>query len=305
MNNIKFRNYVNNERFGSDYHKVVEFLKRVNKEEVVRPNYQWSRWTWFISRPLDNESSKNLIGLWEDDGNVVALATFELSFGNVYVTVDKNYKFLLQDIISYSKDKLSNNGALKIIINDHDKEFQRVAAKNGFRPTQNKQCVARLEITDDMSYELPEGFTVTSMADNWDFHQYNNVMWRGFGSKGEPDQSTEMIKWRKTMLSSPHLTPEITVAVAAPNGNYASHCGLWYHPEEKYANVEPVATDPDYRKMGLAKAAIYESVLRAAKLGAKEVYVVSSQQFYYNIGFRPYCTETWWELEVESCKSDA
>jgi predicted N-acetyltransferase YhbS len=58
------------------------------------------------------------------------------------------------------------------------------------------------------------------------------------------------------------------------------------------AYVEPVATDPDYRKMGLAKAAIYEAVLRAAKLGAKEAYVISSQQFYYNIGFRPNSTET-------------
>ena len=296
MNNIKFRNYVNDERFGSDYHKVIDFLKRVNKEEMVKSNFQWSRWAWFISRPLDNEEQKNLIGLWEDEGKVVALATFELSFGNVYITVDKDYKFLLQDIIQYSKDKLANNGALKIIIDDNDKEFQAVAAKNDFRPTEKRQCVARLEITDDMSYELPEGFTVTSMADNWDFHQYNSVMWRGFGSQGEPDQSTEMIEWRKTMLSSPHLTPEITIAVAAPNGNYASHCGLWYHPEENYANVEPVATDPDYRKMGLAKAAIYEAVIRAAKLGAKEAYVVSSQQFYYNIGFRPHCTETWWEL---------
>ncbi|QNO15310.1 GNAT family N-acetyltransferase [Alkalicella caledoniensis] len=293
---IKFRNYVQKERFGSDYHKVIEFLKRINQEEVVRPNFQWSRWAWFISRPLDNEEQKNLIGLWEDEGKIVALATFELFFGNVYVIVDKGYNFLLQEIISYSIDNLSNDGELKIIINDNDKEFQSMAAKNGFRPTEKKQCVAKLEITDNLDYNLPEGFTVTSMADNWDFHQYNSVMWKGFGSKGEPDQSPEMIDWRKTMLSSPHLTPEITIAVVAPNGNYASHCGLWYHPEEGYANVEPVATDPDYRKMGLAKAAIYESVLRAAKLGAKEAYVVSSQQFYYNIGFRPHCTETWWEL---------
>lgn len=293
---IKIRNYVQTERFGSDYHKVIEFLKRINQEEVVRPNFQWSRWAWFISRPLDNEEQKSLIGLWEDNGEIVAMVTFELRFGDVYVSVDKDYRFLLQDIISYAKDKLSNEGKLRIIIDDNDKEFQSIAAKNGFRATEKKQCVARLEITNELEYKLPEGFTVTSMADDWDFQQYNSVMWRGFGSQGEPDQSADMIQWRKTMLSSPHLTPEITIAVVAPNGNYASHCGLWYHPEEKYANIEPVATDPDYRKMGLAKAAIYEAVIRAAKLGAKEAYVVSSQQFYYNIGFRPHCTETWWEL---------
>lgn len=135
---IKFRNYRQDKRFGSDYHKVIKFLKRINKEEVRSPNFQWARWAWFISRPLDNEEQKNLIGLWEDEGKIVALVTFELSFGSVYVTVDKDFKFLLENIISYSKKNLSNEGELKVIINDNDKEFQSIVASHGFRPTQKK-----------------------------------------------------------------------------------------------------------------------------------------------------------------------
>lgn len=121
-------------------------------------------------------------------------------------------------------------------------------------------------------------------------------MWRGFDHEGEPTQDEEDIQWRKAMLSSPHINPELIIAIVAPNGNYASHCGLWHSPGDNYAYVEPVATDPEYRKMGLGKAAVYESILRAKYLGAKEAYVVSSQQFYNNIGFKPLTTETWWEL---------
>ena len=293
---ISFRNYVNDNRFGGDYFNVWKFLNRINQQEVTTPNFLWGRWVWMISRPVDNENLKNLIGIWEDDEKIVALATFELAFGEVFILIDRDYKFLLQDIISYSKDRLSDNSVLKIIINDNDKEFQNIAEKNGFRPTQRKQNVSKLDITDVLSYELPEGFSIISMAKNWDYSQYNRVMWRGFNHEGEPSQSDEDIEWRKTMLSSPHLTPELTVAVVAPNGNYVSHCGLWHNTNDTYAYVEPVATDPEYRKMGLAKAAIYESVLRAKQLGAKEAYVVSSQQFYYNIGFKPHVTETWWEL---------
>lgn len=58
--------------------------------------------------------------------------------------------------------------------------------------------------------------------------------------------------------------------------------------------MEPVATDPDYRKLGLGKAAALEGVKRCRDLGAKVAFVGSSQQFYYNIGFRPYSTKTWW-----------
>jgi len=293
---INFRNYVNDARFGSDYHRVWDFLNRINQDQVTTPNFLWGRWTWMISRPVDNEDLKNKIGIWEDDGKIVALATFELAFGAVFISVDRNYRFLLQDIIDYAKESLSNNGALKIIINDNDKEFQSIAAQNGFRPTQRKETIAKLEINDELSYNLPEGFNMVSMADNWDFYQYDRVMWRGFDHDGEPEQTDEDIDWRKTMLSSPHLVPELTLSVTAPGGKYVSHCGLWHSPDNSYAYVEPVATDPEYRGMGLAKAAIYETVLRAKKLGAKEAYVGSSQQFYYNIGFRPHITETWWEL---------
>lgn len=293
---IKFRNYVNDARFGKDYHNVCDFLMRINEKDVTTPNFLWSRWVWMISRPVDNEEQRNKIGIWEDDGKIVALATFELTFGQVFIIVDKEYRYILENIIEYAKTDLSSDGSLKIIINDKDEEFQAIAAKNGFRPTQKKQCVAKLDLENNLKYQLPDGFSITSMADDWDYRKYNSVMWRGFGSADPVDQSEEMIDWRKTMLSSPHLIRDITIAVVAPNGNYVSHCGLWHNGSETYVNIEPVATDPDHRGMGLAKAAIYEAVTRAKKLGAKTAYVVSSQQFYYNIGFRPHVTETWWEL---------
>lgn len=291
-----FRNYVHESRFGQDYHKVFDFLTRINQLEVVTPNFLWGRWTWMISRPVDNESLKNRIGIWESHGEIVALATFELTFGEVFICVDRDYYYLMDEVIGYAKEKLSDKGALRIIINDQDREFKNAAERNGFKPTNDKQYVAKLDLAFDLNYSLPEGFHMVSMADNWDFYQYNRIMWRGFNHDGEPDQSQEDIEWRKTMLSSPHLTPELTVAVVDPDGNYVAHCGLWHRIGNAYAYVEPVATDPSYRKMGLAKSAIYEAVTRAKKFGAREAYVVSSQQFYYNIGFKPHSTETWWTL---------
>ena len=76
--------------------------------------------------------------------------------------------------------------------------------------------------------------------------------------------------------------------------NYAAHCGMWCIPDSEYAYVEPVFTLPEYRKLGLGKAAVLEGVNRCGKLGAKHAYVLSSQQFYYNIGFYPYQNDIWW-----------
>lgn len=79
-----------------------------------------------------------------------------------------------------------------------------------------------------------------------------------------------------------------------PDGNFVSYCGMWYGTETDFAVIEPVATDPDYRKMGFGKAAVLEGIRRVGKNGAKKVLVGSSQQFYYSIGLRPFTTSTLW-----------
>ncbi len=163
---IKFRNYENNVRFGGDYQKVCAFLNRINKSDVTTPNFLWARWVWMISRPVDNEDLKNKIGLWEDDGEIVALATYEDTFGEIFVCVDREYDFLKKDILSYAKQNLSLDGGLKIIISDGDKYFQDLALKDGFRPTQNTQRVSVIDMSDKISYKLPNGFRRVSMADD-------------------------------------------------------------------------------------------------------------------------------------------
>ena len=73
----------------------------------------------------------------------------------------------------------------------------------------------------------------------------------------------------------------------AHDGAYASYAGMWFVPENRVAYVEPVATDPDYRRMGLARAAVSESLRRVAELGAEVAWVGSDQPLYLNIGFVP------------------
>ncbi|MCL2285396.1 MAG: GNAT family N-acetyltransferase [Firmicutes bacterium] len=60
--------------------------------------------------------------------------------------------------------------------------------------------------------------------------------------------------------------PRLVMAVVAPDNNYASHCTIWYRKGDFYCYVEPVATDPDYRKMGLGKAVVLEAIKRCGEL---------------------------------------
>lgn len=85
-----------------------------------------------------------------------------------------------------------------------------------------------------------------------------------------------------------------TWTAAAPNGEFAAFCGMFYEPMRRFAYVEPVATVPQYRRMGLGKAAVLEGIRRCKELGATVAYVGSDQLFYQSIGFRKVFNSECW-----------
>lgn len=185
-----------------------------------------------------------------------------------------------------------------VLILDGDMHMQDIATKHGYFPTQDKECDAVIPISGaDLSYTLPEGFRITSMKEEYDLFKYGQVLWKGFNheANGEGPFVFENSKNGTEGFERPNVNLELKIAVVAPCGDFVSYCGMWQDARSQSALVEPVATDPAYRKMGLAKAAVLEAVKRCGRLGSKRAFVGSSQQFYYNIGFRPYATSTWWK----------
>lgn len=134
------------------------------------------------------------------------------------------------------------------------------------------------DLSNPLVYCLPDGYTMRPRdfaADPW---QYQLVIHRGFDNDGTPE------KWDDELLKRiPHANDALkTFAIA--DCEYCAHCGLWYTAGDT-AYVEPVATVPEHRKRGLAKAVVYEACSRAHALGAKRAIVLSDQAFYSRIGF--------------------
>ena len=97
------------------------------------------------------------------------------------------------------------------------------------------------------------------------------------------------------MFDTPKARRDLKIAVAAPDGRFVAFCGIFYEPRNQYAYVEPVATDPDYRRRGLGRAAVLEGIRRCGELGASVAYVGSNQPFYLSLGFRVIYTSECWQ----------
>lgn len=137
------------------------------------------------------------------------------------------------------------------------------------------------------------------MNDTCDLYKYGEVLWKGFNHELNGEGTYDPNKDRaaaENEMKRPNVDLDIKIVVAAPNGDFVSYCGMWQDANTDLALVEPVATVPEYRKMGLGKAAVLEGIKRCGQLGSKKAWVGSSQQFYYSIGFRPWGNSTWWKV---------
>ncbi|MDR0929167.1 MAG: GNAT family N-acetyltransferase [Oscillospiraceae bacterium] len=286
-----FRHYTPEPLFGGDYAKVRDFLIELDSH-----NYHFGRWDWMITHGWLDSSGLPKIGMWECGDRLVGLATYDCQLGKAYLLTLPGYESIKEDMLVYAADNLIKDGKFGVLILDGDQPMQDIAANHGYYPTQDKECDAVIPIGSDLSYTLPEGFRITSLKDTFDIDRYGRVLWKGFNHElnGEGPFVPKDEKNGKAGFIRPNVNLDLKIAVVAPNGDFVSYCGMWQDKRSKSALVEPVATDPDYRNMGLGKAAVLEAVKRCFDLGAERAFVGSTQQFYYSIGFRPYRTSTWW-----------
>ena len=68
---------------------------------------------------------------------------------------------------------------------------------------------------------------------------------------------------------------ELDIVVVAANGDVAACCTCWLDEDNRVGEFEPVGCHPDYRRLGLTRAAMLEGMRRLRSLGA-EAAVVST-----------------------------
>jgi hypothetical protein len=102
---------------------------------------------------------------------------------------------------------------------------------------------------------LPDGFRLTSLAEECDWTMVHRAVYRGFNNGMDVPINEEELLSRQKMFDTPTAWGDLKIAVVAPDGEFVAFCGLFYEPVNQYAYVEPVATDPRYRRLSLGKAA--------------------------------------------------
>lgn len=287
---ITFKNY----KLLSDFERVNAFLRHNFNKYQQNGNVQQPFWEYAHVHPHFNYQLTHRFGIWEDDGQIIAVACYEMDLGECLLMTKNEYEYLKPILLDYAEKELCNvtddQKSLDVWVFDYETQLKEVLHIKGY----TKECSLPVTV---YKYEkgfheriLPVGFSMISLEDENDYRKINNVLWRGFDHGNEPDDDLDC---RKHMQCAPNFRKDLTTIIKAPNGEYACLAGMWIDGVNDFAYLEPLATDPRYRRMGLAEIALTESMKRTLKHGATYCFG-GSGDFYHHIGFETVCHREKW-----------
>ena len=294
---VKFRQY----KSPDDYKHIDAFLIQHYQPDNADRNWIEPAWEYMHGHPYLDGSSLEKIGVWEADGAIVAVAHYESQLSEAFFELHPDYRHLKREMLDYAERTFhgtSKDGRkfLQVYVSETDEEFLSLLKARGYtRDDEGTRPMYKFVIPDPYPViTLPKGFQLKSLADECNWAKVHRVIWRGFNHAGEPPTGEDELKSRRKMFETHTARHDLKIVVEAPNGDFVSFCGMFYEPTHKYAYVEPVATDPDYRRMGLGKAAVLEGIRRCGALGATVAYVGSDQEFYQALGFKKVFNNECW-----------
>ena len=273
----RIERYKNCQRFNEQYESIYQFLLEAEKLEY-NEHFHWGRFEWMHAHSYLDEDKLTSIAMFKDEnGTIVGLTTYDTGYDDrVYLIHTSSDKMLLEYMVDTVLEAEGDGAVIKA--NSNDTVICQILQEKGFEKKHRCACILSLDLTNPLDHSMPDAYSMSPqgcVADPW---QYQLVIHKGFGNEGIPE------RWDDEFLKRiPHVNEDLkTFAIA--NNEYCAHCGLWYSTGNT-AYVEPVATVPEHRKQGLAKAVVYEACTRANAFGAKRAIVISDQEFYFRIGF--------------------
>lgn len=271
-----------------DYERVSDFLIRTYGQGEFT-NWFQPTWEYMHFHPLIDAIDVSKFGIWEDGGELVAVAHQEHAPGEVFFQIARAHLNLKRSMLDFAEGSLhrEENGkrSVCLYLDETDNEMKAILSQRGYRRSSRyRRDMAFLEIAKPFPLvELTKGLQLTDLQVDDDIWKVQRILHRGFDHSGEPLKTD--VDGQRKMQSAPNFRKDLTVAVKEQGGEFVSYCGMWFDAKNRFAYIEPVATDPGYRRLGHGRACVLEAIRRCGDLGAKTAYVGSGQDFYRSMGF--------------------
>ena len=302
--------------FDRDFLSVRDFLSASYARYGHSVNWRIERWEYafyFVTPFLANWRQPNPsrqaadaalafltdhLGLWETpEGDLAGLVTIEHAdlthpgYGEFFIQRHPDHLTLLPEMMAYAEQNLRNPATQRLFIHadPEDTDLIPLLEAKGFQPDPSA-----VNIESEFNLEsqplpettaLPKGFHLQSMAENNDLPRRCKAFGCAFNHP-DPLEWPAVLSY-EDLQHAPDYRKEHDIVVVAPGGEMAAFCLIWHDQPNQIAILEPVGAQPAFRRMGLAREAVFEAMRRVRNAGTRKVIVGSGQKFYQLLGFAP------------------
>ena len=286
---------------------MVEIYGRENGSGMPAPFFEHA-----LQSSWMDVSYTYLDRLWFDGNRVVAFVYYESPVTDIYFNVRKGYEFLADELVDYAVSAMPDFRHQQRLVLFGGQEFLKEAAeRRGFRMVHEYRD-REFDFRNELNYELPAGYHFVE-PENIDAFKLAKLCWYGF-DHGEDgpfenwDRQDDSYEWTPAksykgvigpfLAPSPHSTHEYDVVIADDKDEYVCFSGMWWVPENRLAYMEPLCTAPEYRRKGLAAAALTKHYRRMKALGAARM-TGGADPFYEMIGYGEGTHWTFWKKDSD------
>lgn len=281
MGKITVRNY----RMLQDFQLVDALLNKEYQKNDHNGYLLPEFWEYAHTHPMFNPYKAHRMGIWEEKKDLVGIAAYEMDLGSTFLFTKRGYEYLYEEMLIYAEKELSvlKEGVLQsdVWTTNQQKDVVDLLNKQGYEMIYEESITTYDYNQGFDKVQLPEGFEIFTLEEENDYEKIHECLWKGFNHGDHPDDDVDC---RRLMQSGPNFRKDLAMVVKAPDGSYATFAGMWLNEENHYAYLEPLATVPKYRKLGLGKAILMKGMQKTQSLGATYCYG-GMFEYYKKLGF--------------------
>ncbi|GAA2351590.1 GNAT family N-acetyltransferase [Streptomyces violaceusniger] len=205
--------------------------------------------------------------------------------------VDPDYPELAHEVLDWF-DELAAGGPREITLLEAETDLCGLLRRRGYEGQEGASFFAyhSRPLADLPEPELPAGFVARSVRGAEDLERRVAVHQAAWNSVRVTTESYQVV------MSSWPYRPELDWVVEDVEGRFAANCLIWYDDRNGVGLIEPVGTDPQFRRRGLSRAVCLAALHALRDVGASTAIVYPRgdaaypipQILYQGMGFRPY-----------------
>jgi mycothiol synthase len=188
---------------------------------------------------------------------------------------------------------------------EDDIERLALLARHGFVPEDIKSLHMVRSLHEPIPVpQLPAGFTIRPVAGEHEAEALVTLHQAAFGT------NNMTVAERLAMMRVPVYDLELDLLVIAPDGRLAAYCMCSISEQEnertgrKEGYTDPIATHPDYQRLGLAKALLLTGLHELKRRGMETAVLgtsshnIAMQRTAESVGFQVQSTKLWFAKQI-------